>query len=680
MLLLAAATLGNTAWPVSAAADEVETVTVTGARPPEPVGNAAFSVVNLDQSQLSRVDRLDAALEQVPGLSLFRRSTSLSANPTIQGVSLRDIAPSGAGRALVLLDGIPMNDPFGNWVIWGALPHEDIAGAEVVRGAGAGPYGAGALTGTITLDERSDSDGVSEADASAASLDTYRAGASGGAELGGIDLFASAAGEHSNGWIPVSDAQRGLADNHVWLGSGSASLRGQTQFVGILASARLEYYQQAQGAGLVGAEAKTHGLLGSLTFASGATPDNFGWRVQGWFFGSDLSNTSVSVASDRSATTPTNDQYATPALGFGMNAALIGRTANFHWEVGADVRHDAGESREFYQFSAGAFQSGRKSGGQIIIGGLYGEGALDWGNWLVTAGVRGDYWGTAQGHLLQYTLATGVVTTNDRYQPREGVVPTARLGTRRNFSDGEFLRASAYAGFRAPSLNELYRPFRVGNNVTEANADLSPEELYGAEVGWGGTMGRLTWDVTGFFNQLHSAVGNVTIGTVYCGGNPCGTLYQRQNAGDVNALGAEGEATAALTDTVALHGAFSVTDARFQGNARSLSGKRPAQSPRIVTTGGMTWTPWPDWQFGSDLRWIGAQFEDDLNTRKLGSALVVDLDAEWHFRDHMTLAGRIENVADATVNTGETSFEANGSPVVSLGAPRTFEIAIAYAE
>src|SRR6202000_2477152 len=95
----------------------------------------------------------DTALAQVPALSLFRRDSSLSANPTTQGVSLRSIAPSGAGRALVALDGVPQNDAFGGWVIWSSLPGEDIGGAQVVRGAGAGPYGAGALTGVIALDE-----------------------------------------------------------------------------------------------------------------------------------------------------------------------------------------------------------------------------------------------------------------------------------------------------------------------------------------------------------------------------------------------------------------------------------------------------------------------------------------------------------------------------------------------
>ncbi len=92
------------AWAAPAPA-QIETVRVTAARLPDPVGGAAFSVTNMTSDQLAQFDQLDTALEQVPGLSLFRRSTSLNSNATTEGISLREIAPSGAGRALVMLDG-----------------------------------------------------------------------------------------------------------------------------------------------------------------------------------------------------------------------------------------------------------------------------------------------------------------------------------------------------------------------------------------------------------------------------------------------------------------------------------------------------------------------------------------------------------------------------------------------
>ena len=96
-------------------------IVVTAARLPPAAGDAAFSVVRLDAAVLDRSTRLDEALRSVPAVSLFRRTSSLAANPTTQGISLRAIAPSGAGRTLVTLDSVPLNEPFGGWVIWSRI-------------------------------------------------------------------------------------------------------------------------------------------------------------------------------------------------------------------------------------------------------------------------------------------------------------------------------------------------------------------------------------------------------------------------------------------------------------------------------------------------------------------------------------------------------------------------------
>ncbi|MBN9558231.1 MAG: Plug domain-containing protein, partial [Alphaproteobacteria bacterium] len=119
--------------------------------------------MRLSGADLQSSQQLDVALEQVPGLSLYRRNSSLSANPTVQGVSLRSIAPSGAGRALVTLDGVPQNDPFGGWVIWSALPPEDVASAEIVRGAGARDPGRRRLDRSIANEQRFDRDSCRDA-------------------------------------------------------------------------------------------------------------------------------------------------------------------------------------------------------------------------------------------------------------------------------------------------------------------------------------------------------------------------------------------------------------------------------------------------------------------------------------------------------------------------------------
>src|SRR6201996_4511638 len=185
---------------VDAAPPPPNTVEVVVVYPPrlKPLGGeAVFSTVQITPDQLKDVPRLDQALESTPGASLFRRTTSLSANPTTQGLSLRNIAGSAASRALVTLDGAPVNDPFGGWVIWSALPSEGIEGANIVRGAGAGPYGAGALTGVIELQERGARDGLGAADVSVGQREAYRAAVSGGTR----DVLITVSGESNNGYI-----------------------------------------------------------------------------------------------------------------------------------------------------------------------------------------------------------------------------------------------------------------------------------------------------------------------------------------------------------------------------------------------------------------------------------------------------------------------------------------------
>ncbi|MGZ5931485.1 MAG: TonB-dependent receptor [Rhizomicrobium sp.] len=669
-------------WATASQASTIETVVVT-ASPPDPVGNDAFSVATLGAAELHNATELDTALEQVPGLSLFRRDSSLSANPTTQGVSLRSIAPSGAGRALVTLDGVPQNDPFGGWVIWSSLPPEDISAAEIVRGAGAGPYGAGALTGVIALDEAR-GDGIVAGDASLASLNGKRVAASGGTSLGPLSLFASASDEDSDGWIPVSSVQRGAADDNVTLHARNISLRAEAApWSGTLISARVGAYGENRDSGLAGARSSADGVTASLTLAHPENVDSLGYRVQAWLRNSGFSNTSVSIAPGRVSTTPTNDQYSTPALGWGFNAALRGGSSLLNWEVGGDARFTQGESKEHFLLVSGAFTQGRVSGGRTVVGGFYAEAASRFDGWLLTAGVRADQWASTGGHLIQTTLATGVVTVHQHTPSKSGIVPTARLGARRELDDGLYLRSAAYAGFRAPTLNELYRPFRLGNNITEANPGLSPEKLYGAEAGFGQTADSFGWDVTGFYNQLHGAITNVTVGhgplvvpglgTVPAGG----LLIQRQNAGNVDAYGIESEAHWQANDWLTLTGALDYVDAHVQGGltAPQLTGKRPAQAPRFTLTAGFRATPLDRLTLTANLRYESTRFADDQNTLALAPATTVDARISYRLWNGLSayLAG--DNLLNARIATTESA-----DFVTNFAAPRILRIGISWTE
>lgn len=673
MTLLAMIPVCSTA---AAEPEVLETVVVTS--PPLALGAEAFSMTHLAREELTAA-RLDTALSQVPGLSLFRRDSSLSANPTTQGMSLRSIAPSGAGRALVTLDGVPLNDPFGNWVIWSALPPEVIAEADVVRGAGAGPYGSGSLTGVVTLTERSDL-GLSAVNAEVGELGQRRIAAAGGATLGELNLFGSASAQQSDGWIPINRAQRGAADSEVTFSASNASLRGEFQpSAGTAIATRVSAYNEHRDSGLVGATSSAKGLLASVTAAHPERDGELGWRLQGWWRDTDFTNVSATVAAGRAGTTPSNEQYATPTIGWGANAALRGQLAWLNWEVGTDVRYASGESREYFSFASGAFTQERIAGGKSLISGVYVETAARSQQWLATLGIRADQWRSSDGHLLQRARSNNAVSLEQHNESQSGVVPTARIGIRRAFSSGVYLRSAAYSGFRTPSLNELYRPFRLGNNITQANAALRPERLYGAEVGAGGTSDDWSWDVTLFRNQLRHAITNVTIGQgpgTFPGAGfvPAGgLLIQRQNAGDIEATGVEAELRWRMSEKYSLRTALAVVDAEVDGGTQApqLTGKRPVQAPRSTITAGLILNPFTHWSGNLNYRYESTRYADDLNTLPLASASAVDLRITWQSTQRIGIYAAVNNLFDADIATTRTADN-----VVSYAAPRTFLIGV----
>ncbi len=631
----------------------VEAIQVVPARLPAAESDKAFSIITLDQAEIGDHRRLDQALGEVPGVVLFRRTDSLVANPTTQGISLRSIGPTGAGRALVTLDGVPMNDPFGGWVIWAGLPSEMIGSADIVRGGGAGPYGAGALTGVIRLDSRTDM-GL-EASARAGSLDTQRGALVDVTTVGGTDVLASVSGGHTGGFIPVH-AGKGAADTPTEMNDWSVNLRTTSDFAeGRLAFA-LGAFNQDQGSGLDKARAEAKGQRGSVTWVRNPAGGALGFRAQGWVMSTNLFNSSVSVPAGRATTTVTNTQFDTPATGYGLNAAIRGDSETRQWEIGADVRISHGEDRELFSYTLTNGPFTRYAGGMSQIAGVYAEGTMKRDDLLLTASVRADQWKNTDGHRI-HVGQNGAVTVNNTYADRDSTLPTARVGARYNTDTG-YYRLAAYTGFRAPTLNELYRPFRVGNINTESNAALDPERLAGIELGFGGHKDMLgSWDITLFYNQLSDAIFNVTL-------NNDPSTRQRQNAGDVIAKGLEAQGELQLTDTIRLRGAYAYVEAKTD------AGLRPAETSPNSASGSITWSPSPRFDAALTVRYEGDRFDDDLNLIRLRSATVADIRLGWKFTDS------VEGFIDVNNAFDEAVENTLSSGVLSYAAPQTFSLGL----
>lgn len=490
-------------------------------------------------------------------------------------------------------------------------------------------------------------------------------------------LFVGSA-ERDRGWIPVR-AGRGAADDRLTLDAHNASLRYKTEVGSATVEARAAGFEETRSAGLVGAASRARGVQASLAAAAAPSADRLGWRAQAWVFASDLRNTSVSPGLSRAFTTPANDQYSTPALGVGVNAAVRRSVAGAEWELGADARYTDGEEHELFRYVSGAFTRNRVAGGRTTIVGVYGEGTRRLGPWLLTGDVRGDLWRSSDGHRVETDVATGLPTLAQSFEARTDVVPSARFGLRHALPADLFVRSAAYATFRPPTLNELYRPFRVGADVTEANAALSPERLYGLEIGAGRDGKVYDWAVTAFVNRLGDPVTNVTVGvgpgTFGAAGFIAagGVLRMRQNAGRIDGVGVEAEARRRWGERLQLRAALGYTAARVDGGsaAPQLTGLRPAQAPRLTVTAGADWRATRRLRLSADLRGETERFEDDLNTRRLAPALTVNARVAYQLTPRLVVDAAIDNLTDAAVQTGRTADR-----IASYDAPRTLRLGL----
>lgn len=658
----------------------VDAVIITAPSLPPSPADAAFSIVHLDSRVLAKAPRLDDALSRIPGFALYRRLSSAGANPTTEGVSLRGIAGSAASRALVTLDGVPQNDPFGGWVVFNSLPPESLGDVSVVRGAGAGPYGAGALTGVIALESLPARAGDWLIDARAGERDEARLAGVGTVAAGPVLATFTASAEHSDGWDPIREG-RGPADDNLTLNDWTASGRFAADLGRASAALRISGFEEYQGSGLIGESSRERGGSIAVSAAAAPEPGILGWRTEAWLLGSNLANTSYSVAAHQAADSLADNEYSTPALGVGANAAVRAVWSATTLEAGLDARLTGGEDREDLSPVAGVLTQSRRAGGEAFVGGAYLEATRQISRLLITANARADAWETFLGHDVQGPIG-GAATLNLRTPDQGGVTPSGRLAARWDLGGTTWLRAVLYSGFRPPTLNELYRPYRVGNVVTLNNAALTPETLYGAEAGLGGERGDVQWSGGGFYNRLVDPVTNVTLhdgpyqdaiaGYVPVGGS----VLERQNVGAVDAYGLEADARWALSGALTARAAVSWTHARVDGGsaAPQLTGLRPAETPGIAATAGLDARLLRRLSFTIEARYEGQRFVDDRNTLPLAASTVMDARLDWSVNRKLTLYLAAANLLNVAIQQNDVA----GGPL-SYGPPRVVSLGLRIA-
>ncbi len=646
-------------------------LTVTASRraltPEEvPVG---LTLLDAQDIQNSPAITADDFLRQVPGFSLFRRTSSLAANPTAQGFTLRGIGPSGTSRGLVLYDGAPLNDAFGGWVAWSKIDLRAAEQIEVVRGGGSTAWGNTALSGVVqVLPAPIDRSGgkVSVLAGNRGILETrIRTRARQGNWAASVEGRAF----QTEGYIRIREDQRGAVDKPVDSRHETlAATLEHTSPQGAFFRGRLAYFNERRNNGTPLTANNTESWRWQHRYDMTPSPNGVTtWT--GFAERSVYASTFSSVAADRNSERLVLDQYRVPSTALGT-----GLTHERPWgrdqlaTLGTDLRRVEGETRERVVIP----NLRRTAGGEQIFAGLFAENQSPISPaTTLSAGLRADIWQNRDGFLATGPFDRPETGSRTAFDNRTELLFSPRLGAVTALNDTNRLRASVYQGFRAPTLNELYRPFQVGSDRTLANENLDPEQLTGAELGWTWTpTDTLSSDLTFFWNDIEDAIANVTLGP-----NPLGGAdRQRQNLDRTRVRGIEweGRYRPAAPLEFFTRQALLDTEIRRADRQPDLGGKRIAQVPRSQGTTGIRLDLSDSASTTVQLRHESARYENDTNTRRLSGFYVLDLLYRHHLSENLTLRAGIENLLDRRYADGSI-----GDDLTTLGHPRLVTLSAA---
>jgi outer membrane receptor protein involved in Fe transport len=657
-LLLAAADLDSEARIVLEPATVSEEVVVTATRSTTRLGDTASSVVVVtsDDLESSAAPTLDDALKEVPGFALFRRSGSRTANPTSQGVSLRGIGPSGASRAVVLEDGVPLNDPFGGWVYWGRVPRASLERVEVLRGGASELWGSGALSGAIQLVRReSDLPAALFLDGSWGTQRTGEASLFSSIRAGSMRASLSAETLSTDGYVPVEESVRGPVDTET----GSRRAAADATVERLDSAGRLflrgSYYDEDRRNGTPLQVNDTR--IGQLT-AGGERPLGRGvLSMRAFGSDQDYHQTFSAIAADRSSERLTRLQEV-PADALGLSLDWSAGFASHSVVAGVEARGVRGESRE--RVFAGNGSSFVTAGGQQRSGALFLEDAFAAAARVtITAALRIEAWENRDGRRStrpSRDAASAVVHFEDRtetaWSPRVSLLYRA--------APSWTLSASAYRSFRAPTLNELYRSFRVGNAETLANERLDPERLSGAEAGAMFSRGRVFARAVAFWMEVEDPIANVTLSAT-----PTLVSRQRRNLGRLRSRGLELDAETRVARNWKLSMGYLFVDSTVVSAPGSpeLVGLRTPQVARQQGTVGVRYENSGRVFAALQARWLGKQFEDDQNLLPLDAYWTADAVVSRPLTRGLEAFVAVENVFDGRYDVGRT-------PVATVGPGR----------
>ena len=643
-----------------------EEVVVTATRTETRIGETPASVVTLSRSELetTAAPTVDDALRQVAGFSLFRRTGSRHANPTAQGVSLRGVGASGASRSLVLFDGVPLNDVFGGWIQWSRVPTIAVGQIEVLRGGSSSLYGNNSLSGTVNiLPRKNERKYIFSTEIYGGTQNTF----SGSTFTGFVknDWTADFIANHfqTKGYVTVDENERGNADSFA----GSRNLNLSARFAKSFGTRgdiffRPTYFGESRTNGTPAQINRTH----LREFVSGGQfviqnskfkiqNSKFDWRFYG---GTQVYDQTFSAVSANRNSETLNRIQRVPAqnLGFSVNFSAVA-FENQTVVAGFETREVRGASDEIGLTNNRAVSLSGSGGRERTFGVFIQDYAKIGSKLVLSASARYDSWRNFAASSVTRTFAanqTNLVVFPDR----DETAFSPQISALYQITPDVSIFALASKSFRAPTLNELYRGFRIGSVVTLPNENLRAERAVNYEAGASFSKNNFYLRGNFFAANISNPISNVTLTTT-----PSLITRQRRNVGKIRARGAEIEMETRIK-ALRFSAGYLFSDSRvaeFPAN-RALENLRVPQTARHQITFQTNYS-FKSWNFAVQSRASSAQFDDDLNRFRLEPYFQADAFVSKRFGENLQIFTGIENVFNSRFSVGRTPLRTVSSPI-----------------
>lgn len=702
--------------PPDTARTELSTVVVTAARAASTALTLPLSVSVISRSQLAAAPEqtLDQVLRSVPGMNLAG-APFYATDPTGQQTKLRGVTNS---KVLVLLDGIPVHDPFYSTTQWYKVPLSAIERVEVVQGGGSSLWGNMAVAGVVNIISRKPINNAGEMDVSYQSFGTVNAALGRNFLLSnGLALRVSGNVMRTGGYQTTPAAYLDRVP-----GKGASSARtGNVQVAAYYepggsytAFARVGYHQSNED---IGNYQYGNNIQKSPDAALGFTKrlsqhvrsDTRAWAQYNSF---DKANgaacylESASVCNNTSTTAqlvhyansrddnPYRELGASTVFSFDALHRLVPSI-----QLGADFRSVSGEDH--------ATTYNKPTGTDVASASInrtnYGEGAQRFIALFsqvrlnplprveATASVRYDGWENTGGVARMTMYKNGVPQT-----PLGGPIANSStasfnpsLGLRVSVNNALSLRAAAYKGFRAPGLNNLYRTYSSTTLISIANPNLSPEVLKGVEGGANFTAGSLFVGATYFNYQINSLIATYRINsaqsapaavTAICGptlSNCPATVNYNTNNQDGRSHGVETSLRWQPAATLTLNSGYAYTRSYYTSSTTSDPiGVQLGAVPPHVATAGFTWQATRKWSINGGARYSSDMYLDVNRTIPQAAFTLFDASTSWHATPSVDVYGAITNIGN--VRYSDTGTTSAASTTLALGRSLTSGLRVRF--